>query len=213
MNQNYVEESGAVDAFNAGHFNVGCGAGAGDVGGEGWGLLAAIEVFREGFNDLAGMEDAEVPVGEQGEDAAAFSWAMVEDDGSGFGDGAGGCGDNAFGLFDFGVGEAVVEGEFETVDLPGGGDQPFVGGAGGGKELELAAGGELSSDGVSEGFRGAFDDFGVVFTEAFDEEADAGFAGEAALANVGAGEGGAGFFTGRIELGGGLDAAEGLLAG
>jgi hypothetical protein len=63
--EDHVEEAGSMDTFDAGHFDVGCGGGAGDPGDQRRRLRAAAEVFRESFNDLTGAEDAEVPVGQE----------------------------------------------------------------------------------------------------------------------------------------------------
>ena len=99
-NENYMEKAWPVDAFDARHFNICRGAGTGDPGDErGW-LLERGEVLGQGFHNLAGLEDAEVPIGQQGEHAAAFSGGMVEDDGSGIGDAARGRRDHAFGMLD-----------------------------------------------------------------------------------------------------------------
>ncbi len=51
-----------MDALDARHFDVGGGAGAGDIGGEPRRRGAAGEVFRQRFNDLRSGEDAEVEV-------------------------------------------------------------------------------------------------------------------------------------------------------
>jgi NAD(P)-dependent dehydrogenase (short-subunit alcohol dehydrogenase family) len=47
-----------VNAFNARHFNVGCGAGAGDSGGESWRARTAVEVFWERLGDLTPLYEA-----------------------------------------------------------------------------------------------------------------------------------------------------------
>ena len=49
------------------------------------------------FHNLAGVQNAEVPVGQQGEHAAAFGGGVVQHDGSRVGDAAKGRGDHAFG--------------------------------------------------------------------------------------------------------------------
>jgi len=47
---------------------------------------------------LAGAQDAEMPVGQQGDDAAAFGCGVVQNDGPGVGDTAKGRGDDALDL-------------------------------------------------------------------------------------------------------------------
>jgi hypothetical protein len=53
-----VEEARAVDAFDAGHFDVSGGAGSGYPGDEVGGSFAKVEVLGEGLDDLACMQDA-----------------------------------------------------------------------------------------------------------------------------------------------------------
>ncbi len=53
--------------------------------------------------------DAEVPIGQEGENAPTFRGGVVEDDGSRVGDAAGRRGYDAFGLLNFGGSQAAVE--------------------------------------------------------------------------------------------------------
>src|SRR4051812_33119502 len=85
--QDDVEGAGAVDAFDAVEFDVAGGGGAGDPGCRAvW--VEAGEGLGEGVHDLVGcVDDADVVVGDEGEDAAALVGCCVEDEGAGFGDG------------------------------------------------------------------------------------------------------------------------------
>jgi hypothetical protein len=47
-----------VNALDARHFNVCCGAGPRDVRGEPWRLLTAAVVLRQSLHHLAGAENA-----------------------------------------------------------------------------------------------------------------------------------------------------------
>ena len=69
-----MEEAGPVDAFDARHFDVGGGAGAGDIGSERGRLRAASKVFGQSLDDLAGAQDAQMPIGQKRKDATAFGW-------------------------------------------------------------------------------------------------------------------------------------------
>ena len=68
-----MEKAWPVDAFDARHFNIRRGTGTGDPGDNRGGVLKKCEVLGQGFHHLTGLQDAEVPIGQQGEHAAAFS--------------------------------------------------------------------------------------------------------------------------------------------
>ena len=70
--QDHVEKAWSVYAFDASHFDVRCCARSGDPSGYGRRLRAAGKVFGKCFIYLAGIEDAEVPVGKQGKYSTAF---------------------------------------------------------------------------------------------------------------------------------------------
>ena len=53
-----MEEARAVDAFDAGHLDVGGGTGSGYPGDEVGGSFATVEVLGEGLDDLTCKQDA-----------------------------------------------------------------------------------------------------------------------------------------------------------
>ncbi len=175
------EAAGAVDAADAGHFDVAGGGGAGD-GGDGEAGVGEDggEGFGEVLEDLVAADDADVVVGEKGDEAAALRSLMDEDDGAGGSDGGFAGGDDGLGDADFFDGEIAVE------DWRDGGGEPGGGEGRGGDELGFAGGGEDLCDGRGDGVGGGEDvDFGVVVGEAVEEELEAGFRREAADAVVG----------------------------
>ena len=72
MEHNDVEKARAVHAFNPGHLDVGSRARSGHVGRQPWWLFAASEVLGKSFDNLAYAQDAEMPIGQEGKDAAPF---------------------------------------------------------------------------------------------------------------------------------------------
>ena len=68
-----MEEAGPVDALDARHFDIGGGAGTGDIGCEcGW-LRANRKVFGQRFDDLAGAQDAKMPIRKKRKNATSFA--------------------------------------------------------------------------------------------------------------------------------------------
>src|SRR6185437_16250360 len=110
-NEDDGEAAGAVDAFDAGHFDVGGGGGAGYCGD--WGTGGRFEFadgFRNGVDYLRGAHDAKVIIGNQRDGTAARA-SVAEDDGARERDGYGARGEDAFGAIQIGVGEIFVAGE------------------------------------------------------------------------------------------------------
>ena len=64
------------------------------------------------------MHDADVQVGQQGDDAAALPGPVVEHDGAGLGDADGGTGDDGVDGIELGVGQPVVDDGARNVDAP-----------------------------------------------------------------------------------------------
>ena len=127
-----AEEAGTVNAFDAGHFDVGSGAGAGDVGSKPRRFLEAREVFGQRLDDVRSVEDTKVEVRQQGDDAATFAGRVVEDNGPGIRDACErGC-EDAIAALDFVVGEIVVE---FPVDV---GSEPIGGTPGNGRDKDAA---------------------------------------------------------------------------
>src|SRR5271154_6073672 len=83
-----VEETRAMDAFDAGHFDVSRCRWAGDkCGGQGRGRGESIEGLGDGFDDLFGENNAKMIVGNERELAWPLRMSVLEDDGPGEGNG------------------------------------------------------------------------------------------------------------------------------
>ena len=82
--QNYFEGAGAVDAVDAGHFDVGSGGGARD-GGDGCGNVGAhlCDAFGHGFDNLPFVDNTQVIIRNERESAAAFGFGMAQHNGAG----------------------------------------------------------------------------------------------------------------------------------
>ena len=80
-----MQDTGAVNAFDADQFDVAGSRGAGDEGVR-TGRIEPLERVGQVRGDLTGLDDDQVEVGHQGERAAALTGAMVQDDRAGFGD-------------------------------------------------------------------------------------------------------------------------------
>ena len=88
VNQNDVQESRPVDALDAGHLNVCRGAWPGDPGNERGRLLAKTEVLGKRLDDLAGAQNAKMPVRQQRKHAAALRSRVMQNNRAGLCNGA-----------------------------------------------------------------------------------------------------------------------------
>src|ERR1035437_802003 len=177
--KDYMKETRPMYAFDAGHFNVRGGAWPGDVSGQRGRVRTTVEVLRQGLDYLAGAKDAEVPIWQERENAAALGGGVVEDDGSRVCDAVGRRGYDALGLLYFCGRKTAIDFPVEAGREPRGRE------SGGGNEAVLAAGRELGGDDGGKLRGRALDYFGIIFAQALDHQFEAGFGGQTAAADVG----------------------------
>ena len=116
-----MEEAGTVDALDARHFDVGGGAGPRDIGGERRRQRATVEVFGQCFDDLAGAQDAEMPIWQKGENATALTGGMMEHNRTRVRHTREGRSDDSIAGFDFRMGKASIELPIKSGGEPFGG--------------------------------------------------------------------------------------------
>ena len=157
--------AGAVDALDAGHFDIGGGGGAGDGGdGDAGEERHFFDGFGDEFDELLFKHATEMIIRNQGDGAAAFGGRVAEDDSSGGRDGDGTARENALATFDFVISDGAILDESKA---PG---QPAIGDIVGGEHGVLAALNEDVVDGGRDFVGLAVEDAAAVVEKAIGEE-------------------------------------------
>ena len=154
-----LKKRGPCTPFDARHLDICSRAGAGNIGCESRRLRTAGKVLGQRLDDLRGSQNAEVKIRQQGENAAAFSWRMVENDSAGIRDPCKCGSDDAVAALDIVMAQSLIY-------LPReGGCEPFGREAGRRDESMTTAGLELTlDDGGKVGSR-RFHDLGAVLSQ------------------------------------------------
>src|ERR1700692_4723547 len=98
-----------MDAFDTGHLYVRGGGWTGDVSCEARRLREAGKIFRKRLDNLTGTQNTQMEIRQQGDYATALFQTMMQNDGSGIGDGRRSRGDHASAMLDLVVRKVGVQ--------------------------------------------------------------------------------------------------------
>ena len=147
-----------MHALHSRHFDIGRRAGAGDERRQCRWRRAAREILRQRLHNLVHPQNAQVPVRQQGENAAAFRGGMVQHDRPRVGDSCRSGGDDTIALLDVAISKFAIDFPLELQRDPLGGKSRRRG------EDFFAAVCQAIIDAGSNSALSTFDNVGVVFT-------------------------------------------------
>src|SRR5579862_3245359 len=109
VDQYHVEKPGPMDTFDPGHFDI-CGRGGSRyISCQRRGICTAVEILRQCLNDLAGFQNAEMPVRQQSDNPPAFRRGMMQHNGSRVGHTGKGGGKHALTFLDLFIGQLPID--------------------------------------------------------------------------------------------------------